>query len=127
MEAKGVDESIELNCNIFDSAKNTEAAIEAIQNQSNKLDDSPVVEDIPIDEKREQVNHLSVDTMLDENCPSPLSSGVNEPMECSSINSQISPKEATKLVADDVVMEDSANDINVSVICYLLKNKFTIF
>ncbi|KAH8312042.1 hypothetical protein KR044_009075 [Drosophila immigrans] len=113
MEAKGVEESIELSCDIFDPAKSTEAAIEAIhQQQASKLDVSPVVEDIPIDEKREQVNSLTVETMLDESSLSPLSAGVNEPMECSSINSQISPKEAPKLVADDVVMEDSTNDVN---------------
>ncbi|XP_060650995.1 protein O-GlcNAcase [Drosophila nasuta] len=109
MEAKGVEESIELSCDLFDPlAKTTEAVIEA----SSKLDGSPVVEDIPIDEKRDQVNNLSVETMLDESSLSPLSAGVNEPMECSSINSQISPKEATKLVADDVIMEDSTNDVN---------------
>lgn len=96
MEAKGVEESIELNCELFQDAS------EAIPGK---------VDDIS---EREQGGSLNVDTMLDENSLSPLSAGVNEPMECSSsINSQISPKEVGKLVTDDVVMEESANDINV--------------
>ncbi|KAM8706923.1 hypothetical protein ACLKA7_011083 [Drosophila subpalustris] len=113
MEAKGVEESSELNRDLFDPVKNTESAVGANQIESSKVDNLPLVEDIPIDEKREQVNSLSVDTMLDDHSLSPLSAGVIEPMECSSINSQISPKEVNKLmVADDVVMEDSANDMN---------------
>ncbi|TDG42928.1 hypothetical protein AWZ03_010633 [Drosophila navojoa] len=90
METKSVEETIKLTCEIF------EPLLE------NNKDESV--------EKREQVANLNVDTMLDE--PS-LSPGINEPMECSSsVNSQISPKEASKLVTDDVIMEESANDIN---------------
>lgn len=91
METKSVEETIKLTCEIFEPLVET-----------NK--DEAV-------EKREQVANLNVDTMLDEHSLSP---GINEPMECSSsVNSQISPKEASKLVADDVIMEESANDINV--------------
>lgn len=98
METKSVEESIELSCELFQ--KSTEAA-------ASKVDD--------LSEEREQAGSLNVDTMLDENSLSPLSAGVNEPMECSSsINSQLSPKEVGKLLTDDVVMEESANDINVS-------------
>jgi len=52
MEAKNVEETIEIKCDIFDPTKNTEAAIEAIENQSSKAEISPVVDDIPLDEKR---------------------------------------------------------------------------
>lgn len=108
METKTVEESIELNCELFQDAS------EAIPS---KVDDLS---------EREQGGSLNVDTMLDENSLSPLSAGVNEPMECSSsINSQISPKEVGKLVTDDVVMEESANDINVS-LSYWQKKKILI-
>lgn len=91
METKSVEETIKLTCEIFEPLVET-----------NK--DEAV-------EKREQVVNLNVDSMLDEQSLSP---GINEPMECSSsVNSQISPKEASKLVTDDVIMEESANDMNV--------------
>ncbi|KAH8374709.1 hypothetical protein KR200_004206 [Drosophila serrata] len=63
--------------------------------------------------KLEPVANLNVDTMVDDNSLSPVSAGINEPMECSSsIASQLSPKEeAPKLVADDVLME-SVNDVH---------------
>ncbi|ALC47423.1 Oga, partial [Drosophila busckii] len=95
MEAKGVD------CTIFDPPNESAPK------------ESPVLEDIVLDEKGEQQPNPNEDTMLEENSLSPLSAGLNEPMECSSsINSQVSPKQ-TKLVSDDVVMmEESTNDLN---------------
>ncbi|EDV94572.1 GH21911 [Drosophila grimshawi] len=109
METKSVEETIKLSCEIFEPANKAEPL-----NEPSKSDLTPTSDDILIDGKREQVANLNVDTMLDENLSlSPLSgAGINEPMECSSINSQISPKEAVKLVTDDVVMEESGNDAN---------------
>lgn len=103
METKSVEETIKLTCEIFEPANNIQPIVDINRDE--------------IIEKREQVANLNVDTMLDEHSLSP---GINEPMECSSsINSQISPKEANKLVADDVIMEESANDMNVSELYYL--------
>ncbi|XP_030562779.1 protein O-GlcNAcase [Drosophila novamexicana] len=109
MEAKSVEETIKLSCEAFEPAAKLEPAPDV-----SKVDIAPAAaDDILIAEKRDQVANLNVDTMLDENSLSPLSASANEPMECSSsINSQISPKEAIKLAGDDVVMEESVNDVN---------------
>lgn len=69
------------------------------------------------EEEKKRLNIVFVDTnnMTDENNSSPFSG--NEPMECSSsLASQTSPKEESKLGSDDVVMSEtlSVNEFNVS-------------
>ncbi|EDW81646.1 uncharacterized protein Dwil_GK10916 [Drosophila willistoni] len=101
MEAKNVDPTLE------DSLDSEEAKQEDIAIEDEKTRDLEPV-----------TSSLSVDTMLDDNSLSPLSAGINEPMECSSsLASQVSPKEeqqlqTPKLIADDVLME-SVNDVHI--------------
>ncbi|KAH8346709.1 hypothetical protein KR084_008536 [Drosophila pseudotakahashii] len=105
METKSVEASVELalDNDVFDDSEpKSELAKERLELE---VDD--------LEEKEEPVASLSVDTMLDDGSLSPMSGGVNEPMECSSsMASQVSPREeAIKLVADDVLME-SVNDVH---------------
>jgi len=110
METKSVEASVELaldNAVFNDNEPKSESTKDRLDLE---------VEDL--EEKQDPVASLCVDTMLEDASLSPLSGGVNEPMECSSsIASQVSPREeeATKLVADDVLME-SVNDVHVSMI-----------
>ncbi|KAI8046780.1 protein O-GlcNAcase [Drosophila gunungcola] len=108
MEAKSVDASVDLGLDnaVFDD--------NAIKLKSESAQDQLELEVEDLEEKQEPVASLSVDTMVDDASLSPLSAGVNEPMECSSsIASQVSPREeeAIKMVADDVLME-SVNDVH---------------
>ncbi|KAH8268657.1 hypothetical protein KR026_011278 [Drosophila bipectinata] len=107
METRSVEASVELDLGneLFED-----------DDKEQKSDSEKVDHAEDRDEKPEPVASLSVDTMLDDSSLSPLSAGVNEPMECSSsIASQVSPREqdeVTKLVADDVLME-SVNDVHI--------------
>ncbi|KAH8340572.1 hypothetical protein KR059_001267 [Drosophila kikkawai] len=119
MEAKSVEASVKLGLDteVFEPTEGepkSELKEEKDEEQRKLLEAVAAVEEDLVD-KLEPVASLNVDTMLDDNSLSPLSAGVNEPMECSSsIASQLSPKEeAPKLVADDVLME-SVNDVHVS-------------
>lgn len=113
MEAKSVEASVKLGLDteVFESSDD-EPKGELKRNEEDQRQLLEAEEELA--DKLEPVVSLNVDTMLDDNSLSPLSAGVNEPMECSSsIASQISPKEeAPKLVADDVLME-SVNDVHV--------------
>ncbi|KAH8306245.1 hypothetical protein KR018_005071 [Drosophila ironensis] len=104
MEAKSVEASVDLDLGseVF-QASEIDSKIEEKPEPAEDIEDKP-----------EAVASLSVDTMLDDASLSPLSAGVNEPMECSSsLASQVSPRdeEVTKVVADDVLME-SVNDVH---------------
>ncbi|XP_017003679.2 protein O-GlcNAcase [Drosophila takahashii] len=94
--------------------KSVEASVELEVFDENETKSDLAKERIELEEEQEPVASLCVDTMLDDGSLSPLSGGVNEPMECSSsIASQVSPREeeAIKLVAEDVLME-SVNDVH---------------
>ncbi|XP_030373978.1 protein O-GlcNAcase [Scaptodrosophila lebanonensis] len=111
MEAKGVEDSGDSAAE-SDGTEPAEPTTPKLLKPEQVESAASVEDDIIFEGKPGVVANLSVDTMLDEASSSPLSTGINEPMECSSsIASQISPKEATKLVADDVVMS-SVNDLH---------------
>ncbi|KAH8264228.1 hypothetical protein KR038_004797 [Drosophila bunnanda] len=119
MEAKSVEASVKLGLDTeaFEPSEGepkSELKEDTEEEQRRLLEAEPAaaVEE-EIADKLEPVASLNVDTMVDDNSLSPVSAGVNEPMECSSsIASQLSPKEEVpKLVADDVLME-SVNDVH---------------
>ncbi|XP_017074675.1 protein O-GlcNAcase [Drosophila eugracilis] len=107
METKSVEASVEVD---LDNAAFNDNEIET-KNDSTK---ERLEVEVDLEDKHEAVASLIVDAMLDDASLSPMSGGVNEPMECSSsIASQVSPREEeiTKLVADDILME-SVNDVH---------------
>ncbi|KAH8281080.1 hypothetical protein KR054_010184 [Drosophila jambulina] len=118
MEAKSVEASVKLGLDteVFEPSEGeakSDSKEEKDEEQSQLQETEAAAAEEELADKLEPVASLNVDTMLDDNSLSPLSAGVNEPMECSSsIASQISPKEeAPKLMTDDVLME-SVNDVH---------------